>query len=387
MGRRQAPVRDRRRSELTNFFRTGYRAAQGAFLLLSSTDRWRRPFILIRRVLTAPMTLRKILNVPPVVASYLLSRLTRRPIVLGRPFMLMLEPSSQCNLHCPLCAVGAGRLTRPQGHMPLKQFNRILDQMGPYLLHLTLWNQGEPFLNPHLIEMIRYAKARKMTVLTSTNGHYLADGRMADRLVRSGLDDLIISLDGISPRTYRGYRKGGDLGRVLSGIDTMVRTKKRLRSARPFIELQFLIMKHNQHEIEPFRSLAKRLGVDRISLKTLQVETVQEARQFLPRRRSYRRYRVENGSIRLKGKLGHHCRWIWFCPVINSDGTVCPCCFDKDNQVPLGKAFNAQSMDDIWHGRPYRNFRRRILAGRDRIPLCQNCSEGLARLVVRKEAV
>jgi MoaA/NifB/PqqE/SkfB family radical SAM enzyme len=355
--------------------------------LLSSTDRWRRPFILARRVLSAPLTLGKVLNVPLVVASYLLSRMTRRPIILGRPFMLMLEPSSLCNLHCPLCAVGAGRLTRPQGHMPLKQFIRILDEMGPHLLHLTLWNQGEPFLNPHLVEMIRYAKARKMTVLTSTNGHYLDRHGMAESLVRSGLDDLIVSLDGVSSQTYRGYRKGGDLHRVLRGIRTLVQAKKRLRSSRPFVELQFLIMKHNQHEIEPFRALAKTLGVDRISLKTLQVETLQEARQFLPRRRSYRRYRLDGGTVRLKGKLSHHCRWIWFCPVINSDGTVCPCCFDKDNQVPLGNAFNSQPLVDIWHGQPYQFFRRRILTARERIPLCQNCSEGLTRLVVKKEAV
>jgi radical SAM protein with 4Fe4S-binding SPASM domain len=301
--------------------------------------------------------------------------------------MLMVEPSSLCNLHCPLCAVGAGRLTRPQGNMPLSQYIRVLDQMGPYLLHLTLWNQGEPFLNPHLVEMIRYAKANKMTVQTSTNGHFLDDDGVAEQLVRAGLDDLIISLDGISPQTYRGYRKGGDLGRVLEGVRTMVKAKRRLHSSRPWIELQFLIMRHNQHEIEAFRSLAKRLGVDRISLKTLQVETLQEARQFLPRQRSYRRYRMEGGTLRRRGKLVHRCRWIWFCPVINSDGTVCPCCFDKDHQVPMGNAFDSQPMADIWHDRQYQSFRRRILTARDRIPLCHNCSEGLTRLVVRKEAV
>jgi len=355
--------------------------------LITSTDRWRRPFLLVRRILAAPMTLRKVINVPPVVASYALSLLLRRPIAWGRPFMLMLEPSSLCNLHCPLCAVGAGKLTRSQGHMPLKQYTRILNQMGPHLLHLTLWNQGEPFLHPHLIEMIRYAKARKMTVLTSTNGHFLDDDRMARRLVRSGLDDLIVSLDGISPETYQGYRKGGDLDRVLEGIRTLVRTKRRLRASRPFIELQFLIMRHNEHEIEAFRSLAKTLGTDRISLKTLQVSTLQEARTYLPRRRSYRRYRLENGVIRLRGKLSHHCRWIWFCPVINSDGTVCACCFDKDNQMPLGNAFGDGPVAEIWHGQAYRSFRGRILAARDHIPLCRNCSEGLTRLVVRKEAV
>ena len=355
--------------------------------MTTSTDRWRRPFLLLRRALSAPLSIRKALNVPPVVASYILSLVIRRPIAWGHPFMLMLEPSSLCNLHCPLCAVGAGKLTRPQGHMPLEQYRRILDRMGPYLLHLTLWNQGEPFLHPDLIEMIRYAKSKKMTVLTSTNGHFLDDIRTAEQLVRSGLDDLIISLDGISEQTYQGYRKGGDLDRVLRGIRTLVKAKRRLRMSRPFIELQFLIMRQNQHEIGPFRALAKKLGADRIALKTLQVETLQEARTYLPRRRSFRRYRVDNGTVRLRGKLSHHCRWIWFCPVINSDGTVCPCCFDKDNQMPLGNAFDDQPMAEIWHGRAYRSFRNRILTARNRIPLCHNCSEGLTRLVVRKEAV
>jgi MoaA/NifB/PqqE/SkfB family radical SAM enzyme len=343
--------------------------------------------MLIRRVLSAPLTLRKVLNVPPVVASYLLSLVIRRPVAWGRPFMLMLEPTSRCNLHCPLCAVGAGKLTRPQGHMPLEQYTRILNDMGPYLLHLTLWNQGEPFLHPRLIEMIEYAKARKMTVLTSTNGHFLNDPETAERLVRSGLDDLIVSLDGISPGTYQGYRKGGDLGRVLEGIRTLVSAKKRLRASRPLIELQFLIMRHNEHEIDSFRELAGELGADRISLKTLQVETLQEARTYLPRRRSLRRYRLEKGAIRLRGKLHHRCRWIWFCPVIDSDGTVCACCFDKNHTMPLGNAFNGRPMAEIWQGPSYRSFRARILAARDRIELCRNCSEGLTRLVVRKEAV
>jgi MoaA/NifB/PqqE/SkfB family radical SAM enzyme len=301
--------------------------------------------------------------------------------------MLMLEPTSLCNLHCPLCAVGAGKLTRPQGHMPLERYRHIIDQMGPYLLHLTLWNQGEPFLHPRLIEMIRYAKARKMTVLTSTNGHFLDDPETAERLVRSGLDDLIVSLDGISQQTYRGYRKGGDLNRVLRGVRTLVRARQKLGSPRPCIELQFLIMRHNEHEIEPFRVLAKRLGVDRISLKTLQVETLQEARDYLPRRRSYRRYILENGALRLRGNLGRHCRWIWFCPVIDSDGTVCPCCFDKDHLIPLGNSFQDRPVAEIWQGPSYRSFRARIMAARERIPLCRNCSEGLTRLVVRKEAV
>ena len=354
---------------------------------MSSTARWRRSLTLCRRVLTTPVTPGQVVNILLVFTSCLLSSLFRRPIVWGRPFMLMVEPSSLCNLHCPLCAVGSGKLTRKQGHMPLDQFRRIIDEMGPYLVHLTLWNQGEPFLNPDLLAMIRYAKTRKMATLTSTNGHFLDSRERAERLVASGLDDLIISLDGATPETYQGYRKGGDFQQVIRGIRHLVRAKRHLGSSLPYIELQFLVMKHNQHEIETFRALAGDLQVDRISLKTLQVETAQEGRRYLPDRQAHRRYILEAQSLRLKGRIRNNCRWIWFCPVINSDGTVCACCFDKDNEFPLGNIFRSGSLAKIWHGEKYRVFRQRILTARAQMPLCQNCSEGLTRLVLKKEAV
>ena len=354
---------------------------------MSSTARWRRFLTLCRRVLTTPVTPGQVVNILQVLTSYLFSSLFRRPIVWGHPFMLMVEPSSLCNLHCPLCAVGANRLTRKQGNMPLERFYKIIDEMGPYLLHLTLWNQGEPFVNPDLLAMIRYAKAGKMLVLTSTNGHFLNSREGAEQLVASGLDDLIVSLDGATPETYQGYRKGGDFRRVIRGIRHLVAAKRRLGSFRPCIELQFLVMKHNQHEIETFRALARDLRVEKISLKTVQVETPEEGRRYLPDRRAHRRYILDGHSLRLKGRLRNNCRWIWFCPVINSDGTVCACCFDKDNAFPLGNVFRSGSLTKIWHGEKYRAFRRRILTGRAQLPLCQNCSEGLRRLVLRKEAV
>ncbi|MFC1683594.1 radical SAM/SPASM domain-containing protein, partial [Candidatus Zixiibacteriota bacterium] len=344
---------------------------------MSSTASWRRAFILCRRILTAPITIHQLVNICQVLLSYLVSSLLRRPVVWGYPFLLEVEPSSLCNLRCPLCAVGAGNMTREQGNMPLDQYRRIIDDIGPYLVHLTLWNQGEPFLNPDLLEMIRYAKARNMVVLTSTNGHFLNASDKAEKLVASGLDDLIISIDGVNAATYQKYRIGGDFQRVLSGIRHLVAAKKRLSSAVPYIELQFLIMRHNQNEIESFRSLAKELGVDRISLKTLQVKTPDEARRYLPDQHSYRRYKWDGRSLRIKGKIRNNCRWIWFCPVINSDGTVCACCFDKDNSLPMGNVCDSQRLTQIWHGERYRAFRQQILSSRKQLLLCQNCSEGL----------
>jgi MoaA/NifB/PqqE/SkfB family radical SAM enzyme len=271
--------------------------------------------------------------------------------------------------------------------MPLDRFCQIMDEMGPYLIHLTLWNQGEPFVNPDLLAMIRYAKAMKTVVLTSTNGHFLDSREEAERLVASGLDDLIISLDGASSETYQKYRTGGNFNKVIRGIRHLVAAKRRLGSKQPYIELQFLLMKHNQHEIGNFRALARELRVNKISLKTVQVESLEQSQRFLPQRRAYRRYTMDGNSLRLKGRIRNNCRWIWFCPVINSDGTVCACCFDKDNAFPLGNVFQSKSLAEIWHGKRYRAFRHRILHSRAQLPLCQNCSEGLTRLVLLKEGV
>ncbi len=354
---------------------------------MTSTARWRRLLTMVRRIVTTPITFDQAVNIIKVFASYSLSSFVRRPIVWGRPFMLMVEPSSLCNLRCPLCAVGTKKLTRNQGNMPLDQFQRVIDEMGSSLLHLTLWNQGEPFINPSFLAMIRYAKAYNTVVLTSSNGHFLNSREAAEGVVASGLDDLIISMDGATPETYQRYRWGGDFRRVIQGIRRLVAAKKRSGSPRPYIELQFLIMKHNQHEIEIFRSLARSLGVDKISLKTVQVENLEDGRRFLPDRSAHRRYQLEGASLRLKGKIRNNCRWIWFCPVINSDGTVCACCFDKDNAFPLGSVFDTGSLSKIWRGEKYQSFRQRILSQRKQLPLCQNCSEGFRRLVLWKEGV
>lgn len=319
-------------------------------------------------------------NVLKIVSGYLVSHIRNRSIVWGDPCVLMVEPTNRCNLHCPLCPSGAGSLTRPRGQMAVDGFEGLIDEIGEHLLLLMLWNQGEPFLHSDLPRMIRYAKDRAIPTITSTNGHFVRTSEEARELVESGLDELIVSLDGATPETYRQYRVGGDFELVLRGFRLLRDEKRRSSSRRPFVHLQFIVMRHNEHEIPEMERLARSLGADKFSLKTAQVYSPEEARHFLPREKRYRRYHLSGGTFQVKSLRDVGCRHLWYSTVVNWDGTVCPCCFDKDGQYALGNAFGAEGLREIWVSPKYQRFRNLILRNRKAVPICANCSEGLQEL-------
>lgn len=345
---------------------------------------WRALWDTFRDVFLREDMLWRLPNMLKVLSGYALSRVTGKPFSFGRPFMLMLEPANICNLRCPLCIIGQEGFTRPVGMMDFEPFKRVLDNAGPDLMHLTLWNQGEPFLNPDIMRMIAEAKRRNLILLTSTNGFDLED--RAKALTLSGLDEIIVSMDGASPQTYEQYRKGGDFNKVARGLQALATWKKRLGSRKPRVELQFIIMRQNEHEIERMKQLAAQWKVDRLALKTVQVRTREEAQRYLPKNPVYRRYSGfdDDGVPIMKGRMENWCRWLFLCPVVNQDGMVAPCCFDKDGEYILGDA-TRQSMRDIWQGKPYQNFRKAVQEGRARIPMCRNCSEGLGDMRYDRE--
>jgi MoaA/NifB/PqqE/SkfB family radical SAM enzyme len=164
-------------------------------------------------------------NLARLASSYVRSMHSGHAAVSGLPFVLMIEPTNLCNLRCPLCPSGDGRLTRARGMMDRATFDRILKQTKGAVKLLQLWNQGEPLLHPDLPWMIRRAKQHGMFVSMSTNGHPLADPSTAKKIVRSGLDHLIVSVDGATQETYARYRRGGNLQTVLRGIEHCVQAR------------------------------------------------------------------------------------------------------------------------------------------------------------------
>jgi MoaA/NifB/PqqE/SkfB family radical SAM enzyme len=294
--------------------------------------------------------------------------------------MLMVEPTNFCNLKCPLCPSGNGQMTRARGKMDLDAYKSLIDEVGENLILLMLWNQGEPFINRCFCEMVRYARDKKIPTLTSTNGHYIRNQEQAREVVESGLDEIIVSLDGVDQETYERYRVGGKIERVFEGVRLLVEARERAGVRHPLINLQFIVMKHNEKDLAEAERIAGELlaPTDKFLLKTAQVYTSKEAEIFLPETEELRRYEsTDKAELVVKGQPARGCKVLWYSSMVNWNGAVAPCCFDKDVDFEMGQAFaGASSFKEIWKGRTYMDFRRQILAGRTSVDMCRNCSEG-----------
>ena len=325
-------------------------------------------------------TYHRLLNFLNLTFGYILSRITRKVNQRGLPFALSIEPTNCCNLHCPECPSGLKTLTRERGYIDRELFTKIIDQLHQSLLYLTFYFQGEPFLHPGFFEMVKYAKEKHIFVSTSTNGHFLSEFN-ANAAIGSGLDQLIISLDGIDQESYSSYRKGGSFEKVVDGIQKMTTLKKEMGSVKPRVILQFLVLKPNQHEVEQVKRLGTWLGADKVSVKSAQFYNFENGNPLMPEPGRYSRYRKRKVTrdhvvYELKNKLPRHCFRMRGSCVITWDGWVVPCCFDKDAIYKFGNV-SEKSFREIWKAPIYSEFRQKILSSRESIGLCRNCTEGM----------
>jgi radical SAM protein with 4Fe4S-binding SPASM domain len=304
----------------------------------------------------------------------------KKPVQFGKPMTVSIEPTTSCNLRCPECPSGMRSFSRATGDLDIDFFKGIIDQIQRELMYLIFYFQGEPYLNRHFTEMIKYASDKKIYTITSTNGHFLNDDN-ARKTIESGLDRLIISIDGTTQEVYESYRRGGSLEKALQGAKNINNWKKILKSRRPYLVFQFLVVKPNEHQIEELKILAKQYGVDKVSLKSAQIYDFENGNPLIPDNLGYSRYRKNSdGTYRIKNKLRNSCWKMWHSCVITWDGKVLPCCFDKDAQFILGD-LKSHSFDQIWHDQKYHDFRYGILQNRKSNEMCRNCTEGTGVLI------
>jgi radical SAM protein with 4Fe4S-binding SPASM domain len=325
--------------------------------------------------LFSKFTLRRGWNAGKVLAGYFVSKWMNKPTQWGYPISVSFEPTTSCNLRCPECPSGLRAFTRPTGMLQQELFKKTIDEISKELLYLIFYFQGEPYLNPSFLDMVKHAHGKGIYTATSTNAHYLTDEN-ARKTVESGLDRLIISIDGTTQDVYTQYRIGGNLEKVIQGAKNIVKWKKELKSKTPFVFFQFLVVKPNEHQIEDIKLLAKEIGVDQVRFKTAQVYDYEEGNRLIPTIDKYSRYQKnEDGTYKIKNKMGNHCWRLSHAPVITFDGLVVPCCFDKDAQHRLGD-LKKQSFKELWHNDQYVKFRTQLKEGRKNIDICANCSEG-----------
>jgi radical SAM protein with 4Fe4S-binding SPASM domain len=319
--------------------------------------------------------IKRFINVIKVLSSFGLSRIYRKPIVWGMPISFSIEPTNHCNLQCPECPSGLGTLTRPLGLLKLEDFKDWVNQIKSTGFYVQLFFQGEPYINKNLPEMIKYAQSQNIYISISTNGHFVNE-KNVDLVVNNAPDKLIFSVDGLDEESYQKYRVGGTFEQADKGLRALINRRNELGLKKPFVEFQFIVMKHNENQLDDVIRYGNNVGVDKVVFKTMQISSYENALKFLPSNKKFRRYAVEDGTYRIKNGLKNHCFALWRTSVITWDGKVVPCCFDKDAEFKLG-LLNGRSFKEIWKSDEYYKFRKGVLDNRAGLEMCTNCTEGL----------
>lgn len=293
--------------------------------------------------------------------NYAISFLTKKVWINAKPISASIEPANYCNLSCPHCPTGRKLIEKAAKRLSVEDFITYIDALLPELMYLNLYFQGEPLLNKDLPEMVKYASDKGVFTCVSTNGNALTE-ELVKRLSKSGIGRLIICLDGATAESYSRYRVGGDFNKVINAISLAVRYNLP-------IEVQCLLLSTTEKEICQIKSLCKSLGVKRLVFKKAQFYDD----YLVPEKDENLRYRRDSsGRLIPKAKLKNRCWRLFSTIVIDVDGNVPACCFDKSGKYSFGN-LRTSNLKDVWLGTKANNFRQVILKNRKSIDICNNC--------------
>ena len=310
-----------------------------------------------------------------------------RRIIWGSPYEWEIDTTNICQLKCPLCHTGKGTIHRDQGVMDFGLFTNVIDQIKNSCIWLTLYSWGEPFLNQRIHEYIEYAHKKKIATIISSNLNKPLTPEMAEQVVKSGLDVMIVSLDGVTQDVYEVYRVSGHLDRVLDNLRLLNQKKRELGSNTPHIEWQFIVMRQNEHQLDEARSLASTLGVDSLVFKKVDFPHGEndpaEADKWLPRQ--HPEYLRADPFFKAYQEDGQVCWRLWRSAVINWDGGFAPCCYLTDKIQDFGDV-NESSVKEIWNNASYNAarglFKKNVMP--EKWVGCLDCSVYLGSRAARR---
>ncbi len=316
-----------------------------------------------------------------MISLFLQFLLLKPAKVRALPVKISFDPCSNCMLACPLCPTGQGKKGRSRGSMKFSNFRKVVDEVGDYLYEIDLNNWGEPFLNKDVYEMAEYAHKKRIKTSINTNLNVPFSEEDAERIVKSGLDQLYISIDGITQKVYEKYRAKGKLDIIKKNIKLVVKKKKELGSKTPKIVWQFLIMEHNKHQIPLLPEFRDRLGIDKLVKGNVRCDLAEEifkkdedkikdTKDFLPKEGELSRYDYEKKQRKVQKKI---CHFLWLVSVINWNGSVSPCCGNYYERMDFGNAFK-DGFRKVWNNKMYQSARNAV-AGRpySEPTVCLNC--------------
>ncbi len=289
---------------------------------------------------------------------------------LETPYSLALDPCNLCNFQCKFCAMQTTEEVQnyKKQFMELSLFEKIIDDLKAFpdkLKVLRLSGQGEPFLNPYYIEMIKYAKKMEVAdyIETVTNGSRFSP-EYNQKIVESGIDRIRISVEAVDQEGY--YEMAGTKIDFALFVDNIRDLYERSRGGcEIFIKTVDAAVNTEEKEkifLDTFGDICDTIFVDHI----------------VPLWSDFERL-SDNFCLKSEGMHGQKLQKVEVCPypfynlIINPDGEVTVCCADWKRKLVVGNLVN-QTLKDIWNGKSLRTFWKDMLLGRkNQYEMCRKC--------------
>jgi MoaA/NifB/PqqE/SkfB family radical SAM enzyme len=285
----------------------------------------------------------------------------KRQAIASYPVAAFIEPNLYCNLQCPACPTGLRLGLRPTVAIDEELFKGAIDEIGDYVFQLYMYNWGEPLLHKRTPEMIAYAKKKDINILLSTNLSIKLTDDYIDRLVLSGLDRMLVSIDGVTQESYAKYRRNGNLALLRENLMRIQRAKERLDRATPKLVWQFLVFRHNEHEIEQARALHKEWGADEFIVGGAEMPMEPHQEGFEPSTiPAYNIYHPDHPLQRESERQitgDRACAWLYGVFVLNPNGRVAPCCATASEKLDFGE-YRKGDFFTVWNNEKFRRARR-----------------------------
>lgn len=336
----------------------------------------------------------------------------RHPLKLETgPIHLQIEVSTFCNLACVMCPHPT--MIKNPRHMTLAQFRKVFDTLQP--LKISLSGLGEPFLNPEMLAIIRYASQNGAATITTSNLTVITP-ELARGIVQSGLGLLKGSIDSTNSETYLAVRQRDMHAQVLQALENLRNAKRELGATTPAVRLQFVMQRSNFREIPHILDLSREYGVDAVNFQPLELATEEfvdealvadlvgdmdkdEFRDILELSAAkakqsgvatnlnslFRDFEGVWAKYRLRkcpDPPSAICLMPWSSVYITVDGDVRPCCsFPLTTEATLGNIFTDDFMQ-VWNSPRYQGLRKSFRQGKRPFKICRNClAPTLSRLV------
>lgn len=263
----------------------------------------------VSRIALPYLTPAKVVNVLHCEAEAL--RRAARP--RSFPYIAFVDVVNACNLRCPYCPTGAQRESgRQLTTIDLAHVQRLLDELGDYLISANLFNWGEPLLHPQLSTIVEMIHQRQIFTQISTNLSLPKQDLLKD-LCDAGLDYLTISMSGATQSVYEIHHRRGDAELVWDNIKRLVDYKRKRNKRRPLVEIKFLVFQHNRHELEAARELAAEYGVDIFNWAKGHGAEEVEIKKLNP--------------VQTLESYLTHCHQLYHAVTLNADGGIVGCCY------------------------------------------------------------